>query len=44
MVNFEYCNPAKIVFGLESEKEIKRLLEEEGASSLLMVYSGDFIK
>lgn len=44
MVNFEYCNPAKIVFGLESEKEITRLLEEEGASSLLMVYSGEFIK
>lgn len=44
MVNFEYCNPAKIVFGLEAEKEIKRLLIDEGATSLLMIYSGDFIK
>ena len=44
MVNFQYCNPAKIVFGASSEKEIERLLKEEGATSLLMVYSGDFIK
>ena len=44
MVNFQYCNPAKIVFGAGSEKEIERLLKEEGATSLLMVYSGDFIK
>lgn len=44
MVNFQYHNPAKIVFGPGSEKEIHRLLQEEGATSLLMVYSGDFIK
>jgi hypothetical protein len=44
MVNFQYHNPAKIVFGAGSEKELARLLKEEKATSLLMVYSGDFIK
>lgn len=44
MVNFQYHNPAKIVFGLGSEKELGRLLKEENATSLLMVYSGNFIK
>ena len=44
MVNFQYHNPAKIVFGQGSETEIQRLLKEEKATSLLMVYSGDFIK
>lgn len=44
MVNFQYHNPAKIVFGLGSEKELARLLQEENATSLLMIYSGDFIK
>lgn len=44
MVNFQYHNPAKIVFGKDSQKELHRLLQEEKVSSLLMVYSGDFIK
>lgn len=44
MVNFQYHNPAKIVFGPGSEKELHRLLQEEKVTSLLMVYSGDFIK
>lgn len=44
MVNFQYYNPAKIVFGQGAQNELKRLLEEEKVSSLLMVYSGDFIK
>lgn len=44
MVNFQYHNPAKIVFGPGSEKELRRLLQEGKVSSLLMVYSGDFIK
>ena len=38
MVNFQYHNPAKIVFGPGSEKELHRLLQEEKVSSLLMVY------
>ena len=44
MVNFQYHNPAKIVFGPGSEKEIHRLLQEEKVTSLLMIYSGEFIK
>ena len=38
MVNFQYHNPAKIVFGKGSQKELRRLLQEEKATSLLMVY------
>ena len=44
MIGFEYYNPAKIVFGEDSEKKIKGLLKENNATSLLLVYSGDFIK
>jgi alcohol dehydrogenase YqhD (iron-dependent ADH family) len=44
MIGFEYYNPAKIVFGEESEKKLKGLLEEYKVKSLLVVYSGDFIK
>ncbi|MCM1308230.1 MAG: iron-containing alcohol dehydrogenase [Butyrivibrio sp.] len=44
MVDFQYHNPAKIVFGQSAEKELCRLLKEEKATSLLLVYSGDFIK
>lgn len=44
MIGFEYYNPAKIVFGEESEKKLKGLLESYGVRSLLLVYSGDFIK
>ncbi|MCR5800614.1 MAG: iron-containing alcohol dehydrogenase [Lachnospiraceae bacterium] len=44
MVNFKYYNPAKIVFGAGSQNELAELLKEEGVTSLLMVYSGDFIK
>ncbi len=44
MIGFEYYNPAKIVFGEESEKSLKGLLEQFNVKSLLLVYSGDFIK
>ena len=44
MIGFEYYNPAKIVFGEESEKSLKGLLERHNVKSLLLVYSGDFIK
>ena len=43
MIGFEYYNPAKIVFGSDSEKKIKGLLKENNVTSLLLVYSGDFI-
>ena len=44
MQNFEYYNPAKIIFGVGSENKLAALLEKEGVKSLLLVYSGDFIK
>ena len=44
MIGFEYYNPAKIVFGEESEKKITDLLKKQNVKSLLLVYSGDFIK
>ncbi len=44
MIGFTYYNPAKIVFGEGSERKLADLLREHGATSLLLVYSGDFIK
>lgn len=44
MINFHYYNPAKIIFGKGSEKEIEKLLLDYNVKSLLMVYSGNFIK
>ena len=44
MIGFEYYNPAKIVFGEEIEKSVKDLLASYKVKSLLLVYSGDFIK
>ena len=44
MIGFEYYNPAKIVFGEDSEKSLKSLLKQYSVTSLLLVYSGDFIK
>ena len=44
MIGFTYYNPAKIVFGEESERQLANLLREHGVTSLLLVYSGDFIK
>ena len=44
MIGFEYHNPARIVFGEDSEKRLKSLLADYQVKSLLLVYSGDFIK
>lgn len=44
MINFEYYNPAKIIFGAGSISKVKTLLEKSSVTSLLLVYSGDFIK
>ena len=44
MIGFTYYNPAKIVFGEGSERQLADLLREKKATSLLLVYSGDFIK
>ncbi len=44
MTGFEYYNPARIIFGEDSEKKLPDLLKEYGVRSMLLVYSGDFIK
>ncbi len=44
MIGFEYYNPAKIVFGEDSHEKLKDLLSQYKVKSLLLVYSGDFIK
>ena len=44
MVDFEYYNPAKIVFGEKSIDKIGEFLKENNATRLLMVYCGEFIK
>lgn len=44
MLNYTYYNPAKVVFGTDAGIRLKELLHAEGSSSLLLVYSGDFIK
>lgn len=44
MIDFEYYNPAKIVFGEHSEQKLRELLAAYGVKSLQLVYSGDFIK
>lgn len=44
MIGFEYYNPAKIVFGEDSQEKLKDLLSQYKVKSLLLVYSGDFIK
>ena len=44
MIDFEYYNPAKIVFGEHSEQKLESLLKAYNVKSLQLVYSGDFIK
>lgn len=44
MLDFEYVNPAKIIFGTQPYEKIADLLRELNVKSLLLVYSGDFIK
>ncbi len=44
MVNFQYYNPSKIIFGKGSIDKLKDLLKQSKVTSLLLVYSGDFIK
>ena len=44
MIGFSYYNPARIVFGEGSERKLADHLREHKVTSLLLVYSGDFIK
>ena len=44
MIGFEYYNPARIIFGEDSEKALPDLLTQYEVKSLLLIYSGDFIR
>lgn len=44
MINFQYNNPARVIFGDGAEKSIEALFVEYNVKSLLLVYSGSFIK
>lgn len=44
MIGFEYYNPARVVFGEDSGKKLGSLLKAQGVKSLLLVYSGDFVR
>ena len=44
MLNFHYHNPARIFFGDGAEQNIYRLFKEYKVTSLMFVYSGDFVK
>lgn len=44
MEKFNYYNPVKIYFGKDSEKNLLDIFKEYDIKSLLLVYSGEFIK
>ena len=44
MIDFIYHNPARIAFGRNVKENLRILLKDAEISSLLLVYSGDFIK
>lgn len=44
MIDFEYYNPAKILFGVNSIDSLEAELVANNAHSVLMVYSGEFVK
>ena len=44
MIDFEYYNPARIIFGSEPYGKVEEFLRSKGVKTLLMVYSGDFVK
>ena len=44
MINFVYHNPAKVAFGKGAIDNLENFFKELKATSVLLVYSGDFIK
>lgn len=44
MKDFEYLNPARIIFGLKPYERVEKILVEKGIKSILLIYSGEFIK
>ena len=44
MIDFEYQNPAKIIFGLNPYEKVAEIMKSKKVTSLLLIYSGEFIK
>ncbi len=44
MLNFEYINPTRIVFGKDQLSRLPELLREHGATSVLLAYGGGSIQ
>lgn len=44
MIDFEYYNPAHIIFGVDPYDKMKEILVKKKVKHLLLVYSGEFIK
>lgn len=44
MRDFKYYNPAEIIFGSDSQNKLKEKLKQLNVQSLLLIYSGEFIK
>lgn len=44
MLDFNYQNSAKIIFGLDSINKLENELKENNVKNLLILSSGDFIK
>ena len=44
MIDFEYINPARIIFGQQWAEPVKNVLKKLDVKSMIMVYSGEFVK
>ena len=44
MLNFEFYNPARIIFGKDSEKAVGKMIKDFGAKKVLLHYGGNSIK
>lgn len=42
-MTFTYYTPNELIFGVGSERQLERLLREHGATSMLFIYSGDYV-
>lgn len=44
MLDFEYINPARIIFGAKPYGKVAEILKKYQVHSMIMVYSGEFVK
>ncbi|MDN6623232.1 MAG: iron-containing alcohol dehydrogenase, partial [Bifidobacterium crudilactis] len=42
-MTFTYYSPSELVFGVGAERQLERLLKEHRATSILLIYSGDYV-